>query len=332
MEDTGKTTAQATGIWRFLPFDAEAETDTLTPKTIFFVSLFAIIACLLWSTAFAGIKIGLRYSEPLSFAGVRFMLAGIMLVPFWWRSDILSEELFPNMGTFARVGFYQTFVLYGLLYMGMTMVPGALGAIVVGSSPLLSAIAAHIYMPGDKLNFKKLVSILVGIFGIALISIARKPVSGGTNEILGIILLLIACSSSAFSNIIIAKDKEGIDPVLFNSIQIFLGGFLLFIISLPIEGFPVLIISAEYYYALFWLSFISAFSFSLWFILLKVPGIKISELNLWKFIIPVGGALISWIVLPDESPSLVPIVGMLFVGASIILYNFASKSQEKAKK
>lgn len=43
----------------------------------------AILAWLLWSTAFAGIKIGLTSSALLSFAGTRFMLSGLMLMPFW---------------------------------------------------------------------------------------------------------------------------------------------------------------------------------------------------------------------------------------------------------
>lgn len=32
----------------------------------------AILACLLWSTAFVGIKIGLEYTTPMQFAGTRF--------------------------------------------------------------------------------------------------------------------------------------------------------------------------------------------------------------------------------------------------------------------
>jgi len=42
----------------------------------------AILACLLWSTAFVGIKIGLQHTTPLQFAGLRFFLSGILLLPF----------------------------------------------------------------------------------------------------------------------------------------------------------------------------------------------------------------------------------------------------------
>ena len=42
----------------------------------------AIIACFLWSTAFVGIKIGIPYTTPLNFAGVRFVLAGVITLLF----------------------------------------------------------------------------------------------------------------------------------------------------------------------------------------------------------------------------------------------------------
>jgi drug/metabolite transporter (DMT)-like permease len=40
----------------------------------------AIIVCLLWSTAYAGIKIGLKYDTPFQFAGVRFIIPGFIII------------------------------------------------------------------------------------------------------------------------------------------------------------------------------------------------------------------------------------------------------------
>jgi len=45
------------------------------------IRILAVTACLLWSTAFAGVKIGLEYASPFFLAGSRFMLAGLLLVP-----------------------------------------------------------------------------------------------------------------------------------------------------------------------------------------------------------------------------------------------------------
>jgi drug/metabolite transporter (DMT)-like permease len=76
--------------------------------------LLAVAACLLWSTAFVAIKVGLRYSGPFSFAGLRFMLSGVMLVPFWWGRRPAPDRLCTHGRLLLAVAFFQTFVLYGL--------------------------------------------------------------------------------------------------------------------------------------------------------------------------------------------------------------------------
>jgi drug/metabolite transporter (DMT)-like permease len=55
----------------------------------------AIIACLLWSTAYAGIKIGLQYDTPFHFAGVRFLISGLIILPFTVKPAALSWFLIP---------------------------------------------------------------------------------------------------------------------------------------------------------------------------------------------------------------------------------------------
>ena len=64
----------------------------------------------------------------------------------------------------------------------------------------------------------------------------------------------------------------------------------------------------------------SAFAFSLWFKLLQRPGVKVSELNLWKFIIPVVGAVLSWLLVPGENPEWLTITGMIIITGSLVLF------------
>jgi len=77
--------------------------------------------------------------------------------------------------------------------------------------------------------------------------------------------------------------------------------------------------------ALFWLAFISAAAFSLWYGLLNRPGVKVSELNIWKFIIPVTGSILSWIFVKGESPDLPTIFGMVVIAAALLLVQAPDK-------
>ncbi|MDH3359558.1 MAG: DMT family transporter [Desulfobulbaceae bacterium] len=288
-------------------------------------TLLAIVACLLWSTAFVGIKIGLRYAPPFSFAGQRFMLAGLLLVPFWWRKSAYSQMILPNLLLILKISFFQTFLLYGLFYIGITMVPGALAAIIIGTAPLITAVLAHFYMDGEGMTPAKMASLGLGVLGVVLISVSRQPWQSlaGMQAFGGIVLLLLSTIASGFGNVLVARDKVRIDPVLLNSVQIFVGGFFLFLISLPLEGLPKIALPWAYYGALVWLALLSAVAFSLWFLLLKSPSVSVSRLNLWKFIIPVCGALLSWALLPGESPSLASVLGMIMIAVAIIAYSLA---------
>lgn len=287
----------------------------------------AILACLLWSTAFVGVKIGLRYSDPFSFAGIRFMLAGIMLIPFWWKRRSPFSVVRENSKVIFLVAFFQTFLMYGLFYQGMTMVPGALAAIMIGSSPLTAAVVAHLFMADDVMTRPKSISLCLGMVGVVILSVSRLPWVSPTGlvEFAGIMLLFICTVSSAFGNVLVAKEKSDLDPVFLNSIQLFSGGFFLFLVSVFRQGLPPVAFPAEYYLALLWLSILSAVSFSLWFVLLQRPGVKVSRLNLWKFIIPVFGAVFSWVFLPDESPGIFPVIGMICIALSIIMFSVSDR-------
>ena len=284
--------------------------------------ILAIISCLLWSTAFTGVKIGLQYSAPLSFAGLRFMISGLIL--FFIFADLKNyfKLILQNLKTVLMLALFQTFILYALFYTGINMVSGATAAIIVGFAPLNTAIVAHNTMKDDKMTWKKSLSIMIGLIGIVIISVSRKPWSlQGFPEFIGIIILFVSSISGAYGNVIVAKEKKNMPPLLLASSQLFIGGTALFLISIPIEGTPTFNYPLEFFLALAWLAFLSAAAFTIWFNLLKKPGVKVSDLNLWKFIIPVFGAIWAWLILPDEKPQIVQIIGMVCIVLSIIAYH-----------
>ncbi len=282
----------------------------------------AILACFLWSTAFAGIKIGLPYTDPLNFAGLRFILSGLFIIPFTGSLRNYFKVVSKNILFILKVSLFQTFILYSLFYTGLNMVSGALAAIVVGSSPLFASLMAHFMLHNDKMTWKNALSISSGLIGVVIIALSRSKFSlSEGSEFWGLIILIVANISGNFGNIIVVKAQKKIPPLILNSAQIMIGGLFIFFLSIPIEGFEVKIYPTPYYISLIYLSFLSASAFSIWYILLNRPNIKISYLNIWKFIVPVSGAALSWLLLPDESPETITIVGMLVICLSLILLN-----------
>lgn len=283
----------------------------------------AFIACLLWSTAFAGIKIGLQYITPLQFAGLRFAISGILLFIVFAKPKTYFQYLKSNLGFILWIAFLQTVLMYSLFYTGINMVPGALGAMVVGSGPLFAAIVAHFAFNNDKLNRKTLFALLTGILGIVVINLGRQTSGiGDVTEIIGVLILIVNNMVSGLYNVAVMKSKREIPSMILSSASLGLGGLILFAISIPIEGwnlnthFPT-----EFYLSLGWLSFLSAAAFAIWFVLLKRPGVKISYLNSWKFVVPVFGAILSWLLIAGESPDIYALIGMLIVGTAMLIMN-----------
>ncbi len=286
----------------------------------------AIVACVLWATAFVGVKLGLKYTPPLQFAGVRFFISGLLILPFIPKLILKTRLSLSEVGFIAFIGIIQISVQYSLFYSGMNLVPGALGAMVVGSGPLFVALVAHMLIPSDSITLRKMASIGLGLLGIVIITLGRNKMGAvGSAAVLGILLLIANNILSGFGNVFVAKDKRRVPPLILSSYSMIFGGLLLWITGIGIEGFKMGPFPTEYYISLAWLSFLSAAAISIWYTLLSRPGVKVSNLNMWKFIIPVLGAGLSWAILPNEYPTLIAIAGMALVAIALVVLNKKSR-------
>ena len=290
-------------------------------------TILAIVACLLWATAFAGIKIGLQYTPPLQFAGLRFFISGLIILPFIPSFSAQFRQIRNHYPKIILIGFIQTFLQYALFYTGISYVPGAIGALIIGSGPLFVLVVAHFLMPGDLINRRKILGIVLGLAGIAVISFGSGSIVAGQMMGLGIVILLLNNTLAGFGNVLVARTGSNIPPLILSSFSMIAGGLMLFLTGIGVEGFHAGPFPAPYYISLAWLSFLSAAAISIWYTLLKSPEVKVSELNMWKFIIPVFGAILSWMMLPGEYPDPGAVAGMILVGAALIGVNWKHKKQ-----
>ncbi len=299
-------------------------------KHILSTSFLAIVACLLWATPFAAIKIGLKYTTPLNFAGIRFFISGLLILPFIpnFRSKLQALST-KSWKLIIQIALLQTTLLYGLFYTGIDYLPGALGAMLIGAQPLFAAIMAHLMMKNDKMTWTKISAILLGMLGVCIISLGRADFVLTTTIPLGVGILILNNIVGSTGNVIVARDAQEIPPRILASFSMILGGAILVLVSIPLENPQWTIHPSEYYFALVWLAIVSALAITIWFGLLGREGVKVSNLNTWKFIIPIFGACISWLILPNESPDLISILGMLVIAFSLLMLNYFNRKKAK---
>ncbi len=300
-------------------------------KRLLSTSFLAIVACLLWATPFAAIKIGLEYTTPLNFAGIRFFISGLLILPFIpdFRNKLKSLNK-KSWKLIVQIALLQTTFLYGLFYTGIDYLPGALGAMLIGAQPLFAAIMAHLMMNNDKITWTKIVAILLGMLGVCVISLGRADFVLTSTIPLGVGILVLNNIVGSMGNVIVARDTREIPPRILASFSMILGGAILILISIPIEQPQWGIHPSEYYFALGWLAIVSSMAITIWFGLLGREGVKVSNLNTWKFIIPIFGACISWLILPSESPDLISISGMIVIAFSLLLLNYFNRRNAKS--
>jgi drug/metabolite transporter (DMT)-like permease len=256
-----------------------------------------------------------------------------MIFLYFGKPRQFFRELKENVRFILLLSLVQIFAQYALFYSGLNLVPSALAAMIVGSQPLFIALVAHFSFHNDKMTPIKTGSILIGVAGIAVITLGRSKIEmKGQLELLGIALLMINNVVSGYSNVLIAKKSAGISPIVLSSTSLMIGGFLLSVVSVPVEGINLGPFPTKYWLALAWLSFLSAAAITIWYSLLKRPGVKVSILNVWKFLIPVSGAALSWLIIADEKPDVPSLIGMAIIATSLLTLNYANRRAAKKER
>lgn len=288
----------------------------------------AILACLLWGSAFAGAKIGFQYADPIYLSGLRFTLAGILLMPVMWLKRVRLAPALRHWRFILLFAFMQTYLQYGLFFLGLDKVPGATAAIIIGGGPLFVAIMAHLTLSNDKMTLRKIIAIVLGLSGVVFISLAKGQfTSDNPGFYLGIGLLLLSNLVGGYTNIMVVKKKQyNISPIALTSFANFTGGLMLLLTSLVIEKPEIKWYPGEFYVALLWLAFIPAAGFSLWYSLLQRPEVKVSELNMWKFVVPVSGCILSWLLLPGEKPDIPSVIGIIIITLALQILQFPERT------
>lgn len=214
------------------------------------------------------------------------------------------------------------FMGYTAFYFGVDFVSGAISSIIMGMTPLINVLLAHLLASNDKLNGHKIVSLIVSLAGLLLIvGMGSDGEPLDWKGITGIILLLLSIIFQGYSAISVSEEKGKVNPIFLNAVQMFFGGALIYIIGLSTEGYHSFIGKpAGFYISLGILVFISVFAFSFWFMALQSKGAKVSDINMCRLINPILGAVLSWIMLAGEYPTFSTVAGMLIIVSSLIIY------------
>ncbi|HCS35228.1 MAG TPA: hypothetical protein DIW48_00715, partial [Sphaerochaeta sp.] len=293
------------------------------------IHLSAMTASVLWASAFLGGKYALSYLYPLRLAGIRLLLATLIVLIYMRRNPF--EGLRGHYKSIIRLSIFQTIIVFSAFNLGLNLVPGSFGAVIIGSSPAVSSFVAVLMLPEERLNFRKLSGLAIGLAGIALLTVVDEPWKGpGSLHILGALLLMSCNFSTAYGSIIIKKHLSHVPSLSVNFVQSLFGGIVVLLLSYIFEPIHQAPFSFPLAGSVLFLAFITATAVSLWLRIVADANARISVISLWKFLIPSLGAVLSWLFMPDDKPSLATLFGIFAIVLSIGL-TVAAPASVRAK-
>jgi drug/metabolite transporter (DMT)-like permease len=196
-----------------------------------------LILCGIWGSTWLFIKLGLADLPPLTFAGIRFLLAGLILTAI-----VLARRVpWPRAGRdwilIAIVGFLQFTLNYGLVFWGEQHIPSGLAAVLQSTFPAFGLVIAHLYLPHERITLLKVMGVLMGIVGIAIIFSEQLSVAGHL-ALLGSIALVLSAFFGAYGNVLVKAYSQKIEPLVLAAAQMACGFLPLLVLGIATEGNP----------------------------------------------------------------------------------------------
>ena len=137
------------------------------PKLIDYILL--TLLSLIWASAFFNIKIATYSYGPIMIAFLRILFGAIPVVGLCLIKKIKIEAFSKDWYWFALIGVINLVIPFFLIAYGVQKVQSNLAAILMASTPLSATLLAHFFTKNEKINFIKVVGVLVGFSGIVFL-------------------------------------------------------------------------------------------------------------------------------------------------------------------
>lgn len=203
--------------------------DTNRPATWKVLLAFSIIY-FVWGSTFLAIRVGVREVPPFLLAGMRFVLAGVVLYA-WMRTRGTAS---PTRREWAAASLLAVliFVLdYGLLFWAERRVPSGIAAVMMATIPVFMVLAEILLLGTQRLTARLAFALALGIGGVAVLvsrslSLGEVPIDAE-----GAIALVVAAISWSLGSALTRKLPLPASKPMSSAAQMLCGGVLLTLLA-----------------------------------------------------------------------------------------------------
>lgn len=286
------------------------------------VVLQALLVTFLWSTSWVLIKIGLGEIPALTFAGLRYTLAFVCLLPLGLRRDhvaALRRLSCKQWGQMALLGLIFYSVTQGAQFVALGYIPAITLSLLLNFSAIVVTLLGmgllHEYLTGRQW------------FGVALfiagVLIYFYPVALPVHEVFGMGIGVIGVLANAMAAVMgrSINREQAVPPIAVTAVSMGIGAVILLAAGLLTQGLPSL--DLKNWLIILWLAAVNtAFAFTLWNHTLQTLSAAESSIINNTMLIQI--AVLAWIFLgetitPREG------MGLALAAVGILVIQLCSK-------
>ncbi len=258
----------------------------------------ALFVTFLWSTSWVLIKIGLEDIPALTFAGLRYSLAFLCLLPFVLRPAHLTPlRCLSGWGWMRLVvlGLLFYAVTQGTQFLGLACLPAMTVSLLLNFTTIVVALLG-IFLLAERPTVLQWSGAFLNIIGSVLYF---YPVSIPTGQVVGLIVVAVGVLANALSSILGRRvNRDGdIPPLTVTIVSMGVGAVVLLVSGILAQGLPRL--SPVHWAIIGWLAVVNtAFAFTLWNHTLR--ALSAMESSIINSTMLVQIALLAWLFLGER--------------------------------
>lgn len=298
----------------------------IRPQTWKLLLAFAIIY-FVWGSTYLAIRVGVREVPPFLLAGMRFLVAGVVLYG-WMRGGGTPSPTAREWGAASLLAILIFVLDYGLLFWAERRVPSGIAAVMLATIPVFIALGEIIFLRTQRLTFRLGLALLVGLGGVAVLVGHSRRLGEAPVDTAGACALIVAAISWSAAAFLTRKLPLPAAKAMSSGAQMLAGGVLLLLTAALLgefRGFHVQAVSREAWLALTYLivaGSIVAFTAYVWLLHHESP----TKVGTYAYVNPVVAVVLGYF-LGGEAIGPRTIVGTLLVLVSVVVITTMPKKK-----
>lgn len=241
-----------------------AATASKSRSTQLSAVLQALFVTFLWSTSWVLIKIGLSDIPPLTFAGLRYTLGFLCLLPLFLRVHgvtalwVLTPTAWKQLFVLGVVAYALT---HGAQFISIALLPAVTANLILGFTPVIVACLGLILL-AERPLYTQWLGIGMSVVGVV---IYFYPVQLPVGQLIGLAIAVVGMLTNAASAILGRSINRTrlLSPLLITTLSMGIGAVILLSSGVAIHGLPRL--TMQSWLIVGWLAVVNtAFTFTLW--------------------------------------------------------------------